>query len=88
MCDFSNYLSPFCYQNKYKELVKKHLPHGSFTKLPQTRDTAHVKEVTKNVSEVSCISVSTSQSETFAVVQVYLEMETIVFVLVFVVNHR
>ncbi|XP_067328664.1 nebulin isoform X26 [Anolis sagrei] len=40
-------------ENKYKEHAKKHRPHGSFTKLPETRDTVHVKEVTKNVSETN-----------------------------------
>uniref|UniRef100_A0A8C5X6L4 Nebulin n=1 Tax=Malurus cyaneus samueli TaxID=2593467 RepID=A0A8C5X6L4_9PASS len=39
--------------NKYKEQSKKQLPHGSFTTLPETRDTVHVKEVTKNVSETN-----------------------------------
>ena len=40
-------------QNKYKSYVKKHLAQGSYTTLPETRDTIHVKEVTKNVSDVS-----------------------------------
>ncbi|XP_062822060.1 nebulin isoform X17 [Anolis carolinensis] len=40
-------------ENKYKEHAKKNRPHGSFTKLPETRDTVHVKEVTKNVSETN-----------------------------------
>ncbi|KAH0621391.1 hypothetical protein JD844_022635 [Phrynosoma platyrhinos] len=40
-------------ENKYKEHAKKHRPHGSFTKLSETRDTVHVKEVTKNVSETN-----------------------------------
>lgn len=40
-------------QNKYKRHVKKHLAQGSYTTLPETRDTVHVKEVTKHVSDVS-----------------------------------
>ena len=47
-----NKLSVF-FQNKYKQYVKKHLAQGSYTTLPETRDTIHVKEVTKNVSDVS-----------------------------------
>lgn len=51
-CCFSPILI-LCFQNKYKAHSKKQLPHGSYTTLPETRDTAHVKQVTKNVSEVS-----------------------------------
>uniref|UniRef100_A0A8D0S0K6 SH3 domain-containing protein n=1 Tax=Sus scrofa TaxID=9823 RepID=A0A8D0S0K6_PIG len=40
-------------ENKYKRHVKKHLAQGSYTTLPETRDTVHVKEVTKHVSDVS-----------------------------------
>lgn len=40
-------------QNKYKDHVKKHLAQGSYTTLPETRDTIHVKKVTKHVSDVS-----------------------------------
>uniref|UniRef100_A0A8D0RZF9 SH3 domain-containing protein n=1 Tax=Sus scrofa TaxID=9823 RepID=A0A8D0RZF9_PIG len=39
-------------ENKYKRHVKKHLAQGSYTTLPETRDTVHVKEVTKHVSDI------------------------------------
>ncbi|KPP78997.1 nebulin-like, partial [Scleropages formosus] len=38
------------YQNKYKEASKKEMQSGSFTTLPQTRDTTHSREITKLVS--------------------------------------
>lgn len=58
---------PLCWQNKYKEQSKKQLPHGSFTTLPETRDTVHVKEVTKNVSEVSSDSAHHPQNWVFLI---------------------
>lgn len=36
--------------------MKKHLSQGSFTTLSETRDTVHVKEVTKILSSVSAAS--------------------------------
>ncbi|XP_029112887.1 nebulin isoform X10 [Scleropages formosus] len=37
-------------ENKYKEASKKEMQSGSFTTLPQTRDTTHSREITKLVS--------------------------------------
>uniref|UniRef100_A0A8C9R1Q6 Nebulin n=1 Tax=Scleropages formosus TaxID=113540 RepID=A0A8C9R1Q6_SCLFO len=39
-------------ENKYKEASKKEMQSGSFTTLPQTRDTTHSREITKLVSGV------------------------------------
>lgn len=43
---------PFHLQSKYKEASKKDMQSGSFTTLPETRDTAHSKEINKLVSGV------------------------------------
>lgn len=40
-------------QSKYKEASKKDMQSGSFTTLPETRDTAHSKEINKLVSGVT-----------------------------------
>lgn len=54
----TNVLLPL--QNKYKEASKKQMQSGSFTTLPQTRETAHGKEMSKLVSEVSFLGVPSS----------------------------
>lgn len=43
-------------QSKYKEASKKEMQSGSFTTLPETRDTAHSKEVNKLISGVQMFS--------------------------------
>lgn len=43
-------------QSKYKEASKKDMQSGLFTKLPETRDTAHSKQMNKLVSGVRCFS--------------------------------
>ena len=51
-------------QSKYKEASKKEMQSGSFTTLPETRDTVHSKEVNKLISGVSKLN-STKMKQQF-----------------------
>lgn len=53
-------------QTKYKEASKKEMQSGSFTTLPETRDTAHSRNVNKLVSKVR-LSISAQSHEPWTV---------------------
>ena len=52
-------------QSKYKEASKKEMQSGSFTTLPETRDTVHSKEINKLISGVSKLNLTKVKQQQF-----------------------